>query len=78
MHNRENQLRILNKWSKEIIEHANSIGGPIMRYIVAHLLRNENNSVNYIKDWIRSAQVYMKNYESHKKDDIRKYLGVGK
>ena len=51
------------------------MGGPILRFIIAYPLQNKNN-ITYIKDQIRNAQIYMKNYESHEGDDIRKYLEV--
>ena len=51
------------------------IGKNVKQFVLSHEIK-ENSSSNYIKDQIRNLQVFTKNFDAHREEDIRRYIGV--
>ena len=69
---------MIKNWVAKLKEKVEQKGGSTKRFIEAYPLKEVNKeNLEYTKKYIVTVQDFIKNYESHKSNDIRKYLGRG-
>ena len=72
------QKEMLQDQSIVIKEKACKLEGNAVSYTKQHPLKEVNfNNIQYAKDQIINIQTFIKNFESHEIEDIRKYIRRG-
>ena len=73
-HSKKNQLAFLKNCCGKTIKYIYKIGGEAQKYVETHKINTETVTKEYMKDWVRNVNYFIKHQKDFAKEDIRNYV----